>query len=332
MAPAGPLLPPPPPTPPAPVPSPDPGSIELPTLTPTVQTLTPRNLAVSVSVWRDRRKVYGAAAGADALGSPVTTETPFVLASVSKLVTMLTVVRLAQAGLIALDAPTPWEAMGVPRHPWWDDVTVRELMWHTAGMRVAQNSWLNQPGPCAVPLSEAMVEPPREWRGRWVYSNGNYCALGMLIEHVTSQPIDAAARTWLFDGIGVTGPHLTSDGLVLGDGPYALDVRRLDRLGGAGTWMGSTDDIAALLSAVTDDDRAMLTLPAVMVDQYGWGHTGSVDGARACSWVMEGGRTVLSAVVSGNRPSSGGRLCDALIPALAHDLGLYAGPPVRLPD
>ena len=76
----------------------------------------------------------------------------------------------------------------------------------------------------------------------------------------------------------------------------------------------------------------MLTLPGVMVDQYGWGHTGTVDGARACAWVMEDGRTVLVGVIAGNRPSSGGRLCDALLPALAHDLGFFAGPPVRLPD
>jgi hypothetical protein len=111
-----------------------------------------------------------------------------------------------------------------------------------------------------------------------------------------------------------------------------LDVRRLDRLGGAGTWVASSDDIGALLSAVTEADRSMLTLPGVMVDQYGWGHTGSVDGTRACAWVMEEGRTVLTAFIAGNRPSSGGRLCSTLVPALAQDLGIFAGPSVRLPD
>jgi hypothetical protein len=47
---------------------------------------------------------------------------------------------------------------------------------------------------------------------------------------------------------------------------------------------------------------------------------------------MEDGRTIIAAVIAGSRPSSGGRLCDALVPALAQDLGLFAGPPVRLPD
>jgi CubicO group peptidase (beta-lactamase class C family) len=275
--------------------------------------------------------MYGTAAGAGASGQPVTTESPFVVASVSKLVTALTVARLSQAGLIELDAPVPWGAIGIPRDPWWDTVTPRELLSHTSGMRVARNSWLDRPGPCAVPLAEAMAQPPREWRGRWVYSNGNYCALGMLIERVTFQTIDEAARTWLLDRLGITGAHLTLQGLLPGDGPYALDVRRLDRLGGAGTWMLSSDDVAALLSAVTSEDRAVLALPGVMEDQYGWGHTGTVDGAKACAWVLEGGRTVLAAIVSGNRPSTGGQLCDTLVPALAQDLGFFAGTPLRLP-
>ena len=282
-------------------------------------------------MWHDGRKIYGAAAGVGAGGQPVTSDTPFVVASVSKLVTALTVARLAQDGRIDLNAPVPWDAMGVPHDPAWNDVTPQELLWHSSGMRVAQNSWLNAPGPCAVPLADAMAQPPREWRGKWVYSNGNYCALGMLIEHVSAQRLDDAARTWVFEPAGVEGPHLTVDGLLPTDAPYALDVRRLDRLGGAGIWMASTDDIAQMLSAVTADDRAMLTLPGVMVDQYGWGHTGSVDGTRACAWVMEGGRTVLTAFVAGNSPDSGGHLCALVIPALAQDLGIYAGPSVRLP-
>ena len=329
---------PPPPTPPpvpvpaAPVPVPDEGSWALPTLTPTVQFVTPGNLAISVSVWHDGQKVYGASAGIGAGGQPVTSDTPFVVASVSKIVTALTIARLAQAELLDLDAPVPWDAMGVAHDPWWNSTTARELMWHSAGMPVVQNSWLNQPGPCAVPLSEAMALPPRAWRGRWVYSNGNYCALGMLIEHITGQLLDAAARTWVFDRADVTGPHLTVEGLLPSDAVYQLDVRRLDRLGGAGTWMMSTDDVGAMLSSVTAADEAVLTLPGIMRDQYGWGHTGSVDGTRACAWVLNGGRTVLSAVVAGNRPSSGGALCDVLVPALAQDLGQFAGPPVRLPD
>jgi len=47
---------------------------------------------------------------------------------------------------------------------------------------------------------------------------------------------------------------------------------------------------------------------------------------------MEGGRTVVTAIVAGDRPSSGGRVCDAVLPALAADLGVWADKPVRNPD
>ena len=83
----------------------------------------------------------------------------------------------------------------------------------------------------------------------WRYSNGNYCALGLLVQHVTGSQLDAAARVAVFDPILVTGPHLTTDGVQPGDAPYFKNVARFDRLGGAGTWMASTDDIAAILSA-----------------------------------------------------------------------------------
>ena len=306
------------------------GSLQLEKLTAVAHVLTWGNQAVSVSVWRDGAKIYGTATGTGAGGQQVTTDTPLVLASVSKLVTALTVGRLVQAGLLDPDAAVPWDAMGIAHHPWWDDVTVRELLWHWSGMAPAQESWLDLPGSCVDPLSAAMLDPPRVFRGRWVYSNGNYCALGLLIEHVTSQRFDDAARSWLFDGLGITGPHLTVDGLQTGDGPYALDVRRLDRLGAAGNWMASTDDMALLLSSLTDADRAMLAGPGVMTDQYGWGHTGTIDGAKGCAWVMEAERTVLVAVVAGNHPKAGSQLCDAVVPALAEDLGFYAGLPVHV--
>ena len=289
------------------------------------------NTATSVTVLRDGAPVFAAAAGQRVDGGPVTTDTPFVVASVSKLVTALTVARLAEAGLLDADAAVPWAAMGIPHDALWDDVTVRELLTHTSGMPVARTSWLDDPGPCSIPLAQALALPPEPTRSSWRYSNGNYCALGLLVQHVTGSQLDAAARVAVFDPILVTGPHLTTDGVQPGDAPYFKNVARFDRLGGAGTWMASTDDIAAMLSAVSPSDRATLAWPGIMADQYGWGHTGTVDGAKACAWVLDGGRTIVVGVISGNRPSTGGELCDMLVSALAVDLGVWAGEPLRTP-
>jgi D-alanyl-D-alanine carboxypeptidase len=199
-------------------------------------------------------------------------------------------------------------------------------------MPEVRKSWLDDPGPCIIPLQQAMAAPPTTTRDRWKYSNGNYCALGLLIEAVTGTARDAAADALVFDPIGVTGPHLTTALPAPTDGPYLQGVGRLERLGGAGTWMASTDDIAAMLDSVTPDDLATLRFPGIITDQYGWGHTGTVDGAKSCAWVMEGGRTVVVATVSGNKPGTGGGICDLVVPSIAADLGFWAGKPVRLPD
>jgi D-alanyl-D-alanine carboxypeptidase len=297
----------------------------------TFDALARGNTATSVTVLRDGTAVFTAASGQRVDGGPVSTDTPFVVASVSKLVTAITISRLAEAGLLDADAAVPWAAMGLPHDPLWNDVTVRELLAHTSGMPVARATWLDDPGPCSTPLVQALALPPEPTRGVWRYSNGNYCALGLLVEHVTGSQLDAAARVAVFDPILVTGPHLTTDGVQPGDAPYFKNVARLDRLGGAGTWMASTDDIAAMLSAVSPNDRAVLAWPGVMADQYGWGHTGTVDGAKACAWVVDGGRTIVVGVVAGNRPSTGGGLCDTLVSALAVDLGVWAGEPSRTP-
>jgi hypothetical protein len=97
--------------------------------------------------------------------------------------------------------------------------------------------------------------------------------------------------------------------------------------------MASTDTIAEMLAAVTPEDQLTMAYPAVMVDQYGWGHTGTVDGAKACAWRLEDGRTEVVAIVAGNRPSSGGHLCDLVVPAVGSDLGVPdLGKPHRFPD
>ena len=308
-----------------------PAELPLPATVAAFDGLAAGNLAVSLSVWRDGSPVLQRASGSRVDGEPLTTDTPMVIASVSKLVTALTVARLVQTGILALDERVPWADLGIPHDPGWDDVAVRELLAHTSGMPVARSSWLDLPGSCATPLAGALSAPPLPDRGTWRYSNGNYCALGLLIEHVTGEPLDAAARRLVFDPAGVSGPHLTTDGHQPTDGPYAKDIARFDRLGGAGTWMASTDDLAAMLRSVSDADRVTLAWPGVIVDQYGWGHTGTVDGAKACAWLLEEDRTIVVAVVAGNRQATGGAVCDIVVPAVAADLGIWAGAPVRSP-
>ncbi len=284
-----------------------------------------------MTVMRDGRNVLARASGNTIDGLPATSDSPMVVASVSKLLTGLMIAQLHQGGLIDVDAPTSWADITPTSHPGWGDVTPRELLTHTSGMPVVRSTWFDGGLDCAAFLPELLDRPPSTTRGRWAYSNGNYCALGLLVEHLTGLPLGTAAQRILFDPIGSSGVHLTRDGQLPTDVEYAPGVARLSRLGGAGTFIVSTDDVAAMLAAVTPDDLAVLTWPGLIIDQYGWGHTGTVDGALACAWVLEGGRTVVATTVAGRSPSTGGSVCDRVVPAVATDLGIDRGIPDRSP-
>jgi CubicO group peptidase (beta-lactamase class C family) len=174
-----------------------------------------------------------------------------------------------------------------------------------------------------------MSRPPGGLRGVWTYSNGNFCALGILVESLTGMPLDEALDALVFDPAGLSGAHLTTDGQQPEDIVYHRGVARLSRLGGAGSLIVSTDSIAGALAAMGPADYEALRLPSGFVDQYGFGYTGTVGGAVACAWVLEGGRTVVAATLSGERPSTGGAVCDLVEPAIAFDLGFWAGTPNR---
>lgn len=305
-----------------------------------IDRLAATNPAVSVVVRRGGRPVVVRASGPTIAGAPATTASPMVVASVSKVVTGLAIARLEQQGRLDIGAPVDWSLLGIDPHPAWDTVTIRELLDHTSGMPTVRNSWFDEPGTCASYLPSLLTAPPHADRGRWRYSNGNYCALGLLVGAITGAPLDDAVRTLVFDPIGVAGAHLTTDGQQPGDVQYgigdpelmATGVGRLSRLGGAGSLIVSSDSLAMMLDTMSDADWATLRWPGMFVDQYGIGHTGTVDGTRSCLWRLEGGNTVLAATVAGSTPDSGGGVCDRLLPAIATDLGAPAPEPDRTPS
>jgi CubicO group peptidase (beta-lactamase class C family) len=284
-----------------------------------------------MTVVRNGDVVVSLASGRSLDQRPATGDTPMVVASVSKVVVAMGITRLAEQGRVDVDAPVPWAVLGLDPHPAWGDVTVRELLDHRSGLATARSSWFERPGDCRSHVATLLTGPPSIDRGRWVYSNGNYCLLGLLVESVSLLPLDVALQILVFDPIDLDGIHLTDGGLRPGDVAHPDDVSRLARLGGAGTLVVSTDDLALLFGSVTDADRSILWPPAVFTDQYGYGHTGTITGAKSCIWVLEGGATVVAATIAGDSVSSGGDVCDLVVPAVATDLGLGAGEPVRTP-
>ncbi len=167
---------------------------------------------VAAGAIRDGQVIWRAREGrSSAAGAPVTDATAFNLGSISKPLTVWTVLRLAQTGLIDLDAPLsdydlPYQLEYANHDP--AEVTVRRLLRHTAGT--------NQPGygeygahevqPVDVlELSEdfapvRVIYPPGEVRR---YSGGGYVLLQMLVESATGQDFDSVTRQAVLDPLGM---------------------------------------------------------------------------------------------------------------------------------
>ncbi len=148
-------------------------------------------------------------------GPAVDTATVFNFASVSKAVTAVAVMRLAQDGRLDLDHDVNaylkrWK---VPQNQWTEQraVTTRMILNHTAGFGESfghVNSRSNVP----TLLQELdglppETDPPVRVKmlpgSRFEYSSGGYLVLELLIEDVTGETFGAAMRSLVFAPLGM---------------------------------------------------------------------------------------------------------------------------------
>lgn len=167
--------------------------------------------------------VYAGAAGTleRGGGEPVTPDTPFHVASVGKMFTAVTVLRLAERGAIDLDRPVAevlGDALlaglvvidGVDRGA---RITPRHLLTHRAGLGNTdddlgfQARLLLRPGRRWTPgelLDRARgLEPAGIPGERSAYASPGYFLLGLLIEKVAGRPYHDVVRAEVFEPLGM---------------------------------------------------------------------------------------------------------------------------------
>lgn len=160
---------------------------------------------VSIAIIRNGRIDWVSGYGVTVLGgSSVTDETMFEAASMSKPVTALGVLKLAQEKKIDLDADINlylkrWK---IPENEFTADhkVTVRELLNHTSGIGTHPGGVYNpaQPLPTLMqvlngekPAKTAPVRVEAIPGTKFAYSNGGYLLLQMIVEDVTGESFAA---------------------------------------------------------------------------------------------------------------------------------------------
>lgn len=155
----------------------------------------------------DREGEVGAAAHgvADpATGRLVTPEDPVRVASVSKLVVAIGVMRLVEQGALKLDENVSATLGWTLRNPAFADrpVTLRMLLSHTASVRDQGDNY-------ALPLDgsvRAAMADPRSWDpthgpgdGYYVYSNMNFPIIAAVMERATGERFDLLMKRLVLD-------------------------------------------------------------------------------------------------------------------------------------
>jgi D-alanyl-D-alanine carboxypeptidase len=164
-------------------------------------------LGVAVGIIRDGKLLTARAYGSANFetNTPVTTETVFRIASMSKQFCAASILMLQAEGKLSIDDPISKYIEGTPET--WSKVTLRHLLGHQSGIpdilsvkgfsfetRDTQKSILALLRPLRLSFA------PGE---KFSYSNSGYYLLGWVVEKVSGQPLADFARERLFKPAGM---------------------------------------------------------------------------------------------------------------------------------
>jgi CubicO group peptidase (beta-lactamase class C family) len=211
-----------------------------------------------------------------ATGVEATVDSVFQIGSVTKVLTATLVMGLVAEGLVELDAP-------VGRYlPGFREVTVRQLLCHTAGFEGDVFTDTGKGDDCLERYVELLADVPQifEPGEMFSYNNAGYCVLGRIVEVVRGEPFDRCMRDRVFTPLGMT--HAASD-------PYEAILHRVavGHLGGrpvpawagarsnapAGSMLAMTprDLLAFARAHLADEGLRAMREPQVVLPDIGWG-------------------------------------------------------------
>lgn len=200
----------------------------------------------SIAVVKDGKLIYARAFGEADKDTPVTPQHLFRIASLSKPVTAMAIMKLIQDGMLQADAQVFGEK-GILNNPEYQNIkderikriTVRHLLEHTAGWDREINP-IGDPMFNSIKIAEEMHAPadqqtiiqyilskPLDFEPgtRFSYSNIGYCIIGRVIEKVTGLPYGEYVYQQLLQPLGISDMHLAKN---LYEAKHENEVRYYD--------------------------------------------------------------------------------------------------------
>ncbi len=314
-----------------------------------LHTVDAKSRDVSVAVIFEGQVIHTFAASSSKSSRPVNVNSNFRIASISKVVTAETVLKLIDQDLLQLDEPIVGRVADSIGLILADDrarkITVRQLLSHTSGISNFLKIFFDagsydQMGMLIEVLGQPLATEPGS---AYKYSNVNFILLGRAIELVTGLSYQDAAKQLVLAPLGLQSFRMV-DTYEFGpsDALHAVSGGRtyMEQLGAAGAWVATASDVAKLLDSLNPDSPTqhlvsrelldLMKLPATPVPadplwDYGlglrlfasgeWGHSGSVENVHAMVVHRPDG-LVVCVLVNGAKPKDTDELIGAINDAI----------------
>jgi len=204
------------------------------------------------------RKGYGM--GSLELGVPLSSQSVFYLASVSKQFTAASVALAAEEGFLSLDDDVRKYIPELPDYG--HAITLRQMLHHTSGLRDFETlMFLSGRELSDLHSKDEMLDLITRQKGlnnipgdEWIYSNTNYFLLAEVVKRATKKSLAEFAADSIFRPLGMTHTRFYDDhSLVMqgrvaaydpgGDGKFLVDWSTNFDTVGPGGLMSSVDDL-----------------------------------------------------------------------------------------
>jgi len=222
----------------------------------------PQSPGCSVGVIRDGAFIFQKSYGEASLelNVPLTSESVFYMASVSKQFTAATVVLAAEQGFLSLDDDI---RKYIPEMPdYGTRITLRQMLHQTSGYRdLLDLTYLSGRSMSALSSPDDVLTLIARQKGlnnvpgeEFVYSNSNYFLLGVVVKRATGKSLAEFAETNIFQPLGMKHTFFYDDNSMVvsnrvaaydsgKDGKFLVDWSTTYDIVGGGGLMSNVDDL-----------------------------------------------------------------------------------------
>ena len=290
------------------------------------------NTAASVAVLIGGDVVHQASFGVrdPAVGDEAAPEDRFRIASISKTITAIVAMQLVEDGVIGLDDPVGRlvaDHTGGTAGGGSATLTLRQLLTHRSGFGKYDTAFFRG-GAVDCPDAARQGLQRGASGGGYLYSNMNYCVVGLAIEALTGLSYEQAVYQNLLTPLGISGMRLAP---TFDPGPDETQHvstpgrNYMETLGAAGAWIATPTDLVTIMDSLDVSTPGFKPLEAETVLQmvtpfggmfgqrgYGYGlisygagrvgHTGTIESTHAML-LNRGDGVTWAVTVAGQIPS-----------------------------